>query len=409
MKKILRQTASILACMWLFAACSDDAKNETPVTISVDRASLDMFVGDVEVITASPTSETFEWKSNNPAVATVSGGTVTAIGAGETSIVVSCRDAKEVTIPVTVTVKIPVTEISVSPSSLTLLLPGTATLTASLLPANHNESNTTLLWQSSHPAVVTVTAGVVEAVDYGAATITVTLEGNPSIKAEVPVSVSRGIPVVDVSTFVESGIPNVLQSQVSFTKDEEFLITGIDASEIAAAYNRDFFDYNAGTLTFTGETGTWDVFYSSRYHYFWVARMSDNYPTTLWIFGNGFSCPPVWHSDFNNISGNDGDVRQLAYMKPLGNSQYQATIYISNTHSWGDAEIEIRSIRTSSAQRLSSPTLTGDYTGLSSMAWGIFYNGNANFVPGYFRLTVDVSNADLSNGTGAVVNFEKLN
>jgi hypothetical protein len=404
MKKILRQTVSILACMWLFAACSDDAKNETPVTISVDRASLEMFVGDVEVITASPTSETFEWKSNNPAVATVSGGTVTAMGAGETSIVVSCRDAKEVTIPVTVKVKIPVTEISVSPSSLTLLLPGTATLTASLLPANHNESNTTLLWQSSHPAVATVNAGVVEAVDYGAATITVTLEGNPSIKAEVPVSVSRGIPVVDVSTFVESGIPNVLQSQVSFTKDEEFLITGIEESEIAAAYNRDFFDYNAGTLTFTGETGTWDVFYSSRYHYFWVGKMDDVAPATYWLMGAGFSCPPVWNSDFNGIGADDWtDIRMLAYMKKVDENRYQVTIYISpSTHGWGDSEMQIWPGRNIGPRvDPSGATLTGDTSGMSARNWGLLGLG----VGGYYRITFDLS----GGWSAATIHFEKLN
>jgi hypothetical protein len=411
MKKFLKCTASILAGLCVFAACSDDSNNEVEeVTIFVDHSSLDLFVGEQVKITASPTGETFEWKSDNPAVATVSAGLVIAVGEGTTSIVVSCRDAK-LTIPVSVKERILITGISVSESSLTLKPEETVTLTASLLPANNNEVNPVILWESSDPAVVTVLTGVVEAIDYGSATITVSLEGNPSIKTEIPVVVSPGMTVVDVSTFVESGIPNILYSQVSFTKDEEFLITGIEASEIAAAYNRDFFNYDAGTLTFTGETGVWDVFYSSRYHYFWVAKMNDNFPAAFWLIGNGFTCAPQWHSDFNDggvFYGYAGDIRQLAYMKPLGDNQYQATIYIALSHSWGDVEIQLIPERTETA-RLAFPTLTGNNTGLSAMLWGIYTDGNKSFIPGYFRVTLDVSNVNLSDGTGAVVNFEKLN
>jgi hypothetical protein len=412
MKKFLKCTASILAGLCIFAACSDDSNNEVEeVTIFVDHSSLDLFVGEQVQITASPTGETFEWKSDNPAVATVSAGLVIAMGEGTTSIVVSCRDAK-LTIPVSVKERIPATGISVSESSLTLKPGETVPLTASLLPANNNEVNPVILWRSSDEDVVTVTsAGVVEAIDYGSTTITVSLEGTPSIKTEILVVVSPGMTVVDVSTFVESGIPNILYSQVSFTKDDEFLITGIEASEIAAAYNRDFFNYDAGTLTFTGETGVWDVFYSSRYHYFWVGKMDAVYPDAVWILGCGFSCAP-WHSDFINLGWwSDTDIRQLAYMKNLGNNRYQATIYISSQSVNEENDIlfyEFPAQIRSSSPLTADPTLTGDTVGMSygvGTIWPVPRGLVSVGVNGHYRITLDLS----GDWGVAAAHVEKLN
>jgi hypothetical protein len=410
MKKFLKCTASILAGLCVFAACSDDPENDV-VTIYVDHSSLDLFVGDVVAITASPTELTFNWESSNTAVATVSNGTVTAAGVGTANITVSFGTASKI-IPVTVTERIPATGISVSQQSVELQPGQTVTVTATLIPENNNEQSA-ILWQSSHPAVATVTAGLIEAIGFGSATVTVYLEDNPAVKTEISVLV---VPLerttIDLSTFADAG-NNLIQGQVSFENGVRIVVNGLaDPSTIGTAYNRDFFSYDpaSGMLAFIGETGTYDVYYSGKYNYFWVAKMSDSHPATFWIIGNGFTCAPQWHSDFNPLTGgNVNDIRQMAYMKPLENNQYQATIYISLSHDWGDVEIQLKPVRTAEPERLALPTLTGDSAGLSSMNWGIYTDSSTGFVPGYFRVTMDLSNVDLSTGTGAVVNFERLN
>jgi hypothetical protein len=402
MKKFLIRTATVLACTGLFAACVDGPNRDTEKTIFVDHSSLDLFVGEEVQITASPTGETFVWESDDPTVATASNGTVTAIGEGITNIVVSYGDVRRA-IPVNVEVLIPATGISVSRASMTLKRGEITTITAGLIPENSNDRSA-LLWQSSDPDVAQVTGGVIEAVNCGLATVTVMLEDNPSVKAEIDVFV----PTINLSSFTTDAGKNLSYGQVDFTKDAEITIAGLDPSEFGAVYNRDFFSYdsNTGQLTFTGETGTYDVYYSGKYNYFWVARMNNPSPDDLWLVGNGFACSPVWNSDFDYFGWNTSDIRQLAYMKPLGDGKYQATIYISSSHDWGDVEIAISNTAGAS---LVSPTLTGDCAGMYTYSWGICTWGGTGFGFGYNRLTVDVSNVDLSTGTGAVINFEKLN
>lgn len=206
------------------------------------------------------------------------------------------------------------------------------------------------------------------------------------------------------------GIGSYFYSKVNFVKGEEFAIEGIDAARIKTVYNRDFFDYDeaSGKLLFTGETGTWDVYYSLEYNYFWVSRMADVAPATYWIVGHGFSCAPTWHSDFNSIGWELDDVKQLAYMKPLGSNKYQATIYMNDTHDWGNFDIQIYSNRTWEAQFgvFTSSSFTGDNTGISP-AGGANADivNSSGFIPGYYRLTLDVS----GGLNKAMVHFERLN
>jgi hypothetical protein len=87
------------------------------------------------------------------------------------------------------------------------------------------------------------------------------------------------------------------------------------------------------------------------------------------------------------------DVKQVAYMKPLGSDKYQATIYLSDQVPWG-FDIQIFSNRTWNAQFavFADDRLTGDSTGMhaagGSMADIVMGDG---FIPGYYRLTMDLS------------------
>ena len=58
--------------------------------VYVNQTSLDLFFGDTEQLTASPTESTFEWTSEDPSIATVTNeGLVTATGVGNTQITIA--------------------------------------------------------------------------------------------------------------------------------------------------------------------------------------------------------------------------------------------------------------------------------------------------------------------------------
>ena len=86
------------------------AQFEKVVTgVSLDKATLELFTGNTATLTATvqpsdATNQNVTWSSNNADVATVEGGTVTAVGAGETTITVQTQDGNyTATCQVTVT------------------------------------------------------------------------------------------------------------------------------------------------------------------------------------------------------------------------------------------------------------------------------------------------------------------
>ena len=77
--------------------------------VSLDKATLELYTGDTATLTATvqpddATNKNVTWRSNNADVATVDNGTVTAVGAGETTITVQTQDGNHTaTCQVTVT------------------------------------------------------------------------------------------------------------------------------------------------------------------------------------------------------------------------------------------------------------------------------------------------------------------
>lgn len=216
---------------------------------------------------------------------------------------------------------------------------------------------------------------------------------------------STGIaPKIKNTTLSSSG--SYYYASINFTKNEEVVISGIN--DIDKAYNRDFFEYNAATgkYKFTGNSGNWDVYYSTELNYIWVTRMNDIAPATYWIVGCGFSSIPRWYTAFNTLGWDMNDVKQLAYMKYLGNNKYQATIYLSDQTEWG-FDIKMHSNRTWDANYavFANNRITGDKKGIKvAGANNADIVMDSNFTPGYFRLTLDISGG-LSK---AKVNLEKL-
>ena len=150
-------------------------------SVSINPSSLTLTEGETLKLTAviSPSDasvKTVTWKSLAPTYVTVDeDGTVTAVSEGWATIQVTTEDGgKKADINVTVKSKvIPVTGVSLDKTSLTLTEGETATLTATVAPANATDKS--VIWTSSNIDVATVSdAGVVVTKKAGSATITVT-------------------------------------------------------------------------------------------------------------------------------------------------------------------------------------------------------------------------------------------
>lgn len=198
-----------------------------------------------------------------------------------------------------------------------------------------------------------------------------------------------------------------LHAQISFTQDEEFTIEGLE--NVAEAYNRDFFEYNpaSGKYKFSGETGSWDVYYSLKYNYIWVNRMTDTAPKAYWMIGQGFTSVPRWHDDFTSLGWSWTDVKQLAYMRPIGNNKYQADVYLSDKPEWGvDMKIYSSLDENNYEQIIFSDDLFfGDKVGFQAAGRdSADIVNNNDFKEGYYRVIVDISEGIEK----AKVEFKKL-
>ncbi len=153
---------------------------EIPATgVTLNKENAELKVGDSLGLTATlepPDANTgtgLTWSSSDPAVATVDGGAVTAVGGGTATITVTTEDGYSASCNVTVTV--PVTGVALDQTSLTREVGELQVLTATVSPSDATNQNVT--WSSSDEAVATVDgSGVVTAEGAGTATITVTTE-----------------------------------------------------------------------------------------------------------------------------------------------------------------------------------------------------------------------------------------
>lgn len=166
----------------------------TSITLSPTSASLN--VSGTQQLTATITpanasNKTINWSSSNNTVATVNtSGLVTAIAAGSAAILATTQDGnKTASCSVTVNTSIiPVTGVTVSPSSATLNVSGTLQLSATVLPSNATDKSVS--WSSNNSAIATVSAGgLVTGVAPGNIIITVrTNDGGKTATCSITVS-----------------------------------------------------------------------------------------------------------------------------------------------------------------------------------------------------------------------------
>lgn len=175
---------------------------KAPTSLSVTPAESTIASNQTVQLTATATysdssiediSGTVTWKSSDTSIATVSSsGLVTAVKDGTVAITATVPGSTvSGTAAITVEDADP-TELSLTPSSVSLLAGTTATLTPSFKPENVNASGVKIKWASSDEKVATVDAdGVVTAVSDGETTITATVDDGRGVKATATVTVSK--------------------------------------------------------------------------------------------------------------------------------------------------------------------------------------------------------------------------
>jgi uncharacterized protein YjdB len=139
------------------------------------------------------------WTGSNDDVATVSSsGKVTALAPGSVTITATSEGKSD---NATITVIAPVSSVTVSPDSVSVIVGKTSALTAAVRDASGNALNgRAVTWKSDKTAVATVDAnGVVTAVAPGTATITATSEGkNGNAKVVVTLEPVAKVTVADL-------------------------------------------------------------------------------------------------------------------------------------------------------------------------------------------------------------------
>ena len=178
--------------------------NKKTDAITLDKASLNLYAGasgklTVAVEPADATDPSVSWKSSDTKIATVDQkGQVKAVAKGTATITATANDGSNVTASCTVTVRQPVTGVSLNRTSLALYKGGTFTLKATLAPSDAYNKKVT--WKSSNTAVATVTsAGLVTGVKKGTVTITATAADGSRKYASCKVTVRQPVTSVKLN------------------------------------------------------------------------------------------------------------------------------------------------------------------------------------------------------------------
>jgi len=173
------------------------AKAVSVESIALNKTSLSLYVNENERLTATvyptdATNKAVTWTTSDSNVAYVDqNGYVYAKKKGTALIRAISNENDEIEAFCNVTVNektVNVTGVSLDKQNLTLKVDETATLNATVAPSN--ATNKKVTWKSSNNAVATVNAsGVVTAVGYGTATITVTTaDGSKTATCQVTVA-----------------------------------------------------------------------------------------------------------------------------------------------------------------------------------------------------------------------------
>ena len=172
-------------------------------TIMLNTDALTLNVGDKESLTATinptdATIQTLAWASDNPSVANVQEGVVTALGNGNAIITATSTDGANIQASCRITVETPVSAILLDRQELFLNVGDFTKLSATILPesASHRE----VTWQSSAPSVAEVQGGIILAHKEGTATVTAFATDRSGISATCDITVSNTVGINEPET-----------------------------------------------------------------------------------------------------------------------------------------------------------------------------------------------------------------
>lgn len=174
-------------------AVSGVALNKKVATVNVGKK----VTVKATVTPANVDNKTLAWTSSNTKIATVSNGVVKGVKAGRVIITAKTIDGSNISAKCTVTVKQPVTRISLSKKA-TMYTGKKLTLKAKVNPAN--ASNKALTWKSSNTKIAKVASnGVVTGVKAGTVKITATAKDGSRKSATCTVTVRQSVSKITLS------------------------------------------------------------------------------------------------------------------------------------------------------------------------------------------------------------------
>lgn len=242
----------------------------TPATVSLATGSANSLTATISPTTA--TNKNVTWSSSNTAVALVSTeGTVTGVGPGTATITAATVDGGKTATSV-VTVYTPASAVTIAPSSLTLNVGATSTLTSTLVPLN--ATNKTMNWSSSNTSIATITAnGLITAIAPGTATITLTIDGGKTATMTLTVN------PIDAFTYeLDDAHQGTGLNQFQYAGGGWTNGTNSSTSYLYETVSFSNVTGNYATLTFTGNKVE---FYTSKASHHGIAAVSiDNGPET---------------------------------------------------------------------------------------------------------------------------------
>ena len=250
------------------ASCNVTVK--VPLTgISLNKTTLALNRGVTETLTVNynpsdtTDSKTVTWSSENTSVAKVDqNGKITAVDVGTTNILAKVGSK---TASCSVTVKAPLTGISLNKTTLSLRKQSTETLVVSYDPINTTDDKN-ITWTSDNEEVATVSGGTVSALKEGTATITATV-GSCTAQCVVTVEKENTEPVKKPLTAIslDKATMNLKQGSTDTltvtytpgdTTDDKTVTWTSDNEEVATVSGGTVSALKEGTATITATVGS---------------------------------------------------------------------------------------------------------------------------------------------------------
>ena len=192
----------------------------TPVdadSISLNKTSLELFIGDSEELIATFTPEnttdkSLSWTSDNPKIATVVDGVVKGVAKGKTTITVTTTNGKTATSTIIVKekAKVEADSISLNKTTVTILEGEEDTLIATITPSNTEDK--AIIWTTSNSKIATVKDGKVVGVSEGTAKITAKTNNNKTATATYIVTKKEKVTVSEI---------NIVEDAIALTYGDE--------------------------------------------------------------------------------------------------------------------------------------------------------------------------------------------